>query len=233
MLLGFSEPTLVDYTIGLAKQAASPADLLSLLCTLEDSALPWKQMTYRILDADDNENDVGTSSGKADKRKKHLRKKFESEQDDDDIRHVDEKRRVKRWSSQDEDDGSESGEERLCDQREREDLERNIRQCDAAATNDINSLRKVSRQEYLKKREQKKLEQLRDGIEDGQYLFDGVNLTKAEYLEFIKASVMDVDKFDNEMSIESPEKSKAKSELEKLQEDRKAFANLSISRRSA
>ncbi|CAL5374411.1 unnamed protein product [Camellia sinensis] len=44
-------------------------------------------------------------------------------------------------------------------------------------------MRKVSRQEYLKKMEQKKLKELRDDIEDEQYLFDGVKLTKAEYGE--------------------------------------------------
>ncbi|XP_054805559.1 pre-mRNA-splicing factor ATP-dependent RNA helicase DEAH1-like isoform X4 [Prosopis cineraria] len=43
---------------------------------------------------------------------------------------------------------------------------------------------KVSRQEYLKKREQKKLDELRDDIEDEQYLFEGVKLTEAEYREF-------------------------------------------------
>ncbi|KAF5730123.1 Coatomer epsilon subunit isoform 1 [Tripterygium wilfordii] len=42
-------------------------------------------------------------------------------------------------------------------------------------------LRKVSRQEYLKKREHKKLEQLRDDIEDERYLFEGVKLTEAEH----------------------------------------------------
>ncbi|GMP24080.1 hypothetical protein CsSME_00001472 [Camellia sinensis var. sinensis] len=42
---------------------------------------------------------------------------------------------------------------------------------------------KVSRQEYLKKMEQKKLKELRDDIEDEQYLFDGVKLTEAEYGE--------------------------------------------------
>ncbi|KAL7265212.1 hypothetical protein ACSBR1_003047 [Camellia fascicularis] len=42
---------------------------------------------------------------------------------------------------------------------------------------------KVSRQEYLKKMEQKKLKDLRDDIEDEQYLFDGVKLTEAEYGE--------------------------------------------------
>ncbi|KAI8029302.1 Pre-mRNA-splicing factor ATP-dependent RNA helicase DEAH1 [Camellia lanceoleosa] len=49
---------------------------------------------------------------------------------------------------------------------------------------------KVSRQEYLKKMEQKKLKELRydrmshlNDIEDEQYLFDGVKLTEAEYGE--------------------------------------------------
>ncbi|XP_020225788.1 pre-mRNA-splicing factor ATP-dependent RNA helicase DEAH1 [Cajanus cajan] len=43
--------------------------------------------------------------------------------------------------------------------------------------------RKVSRQEYLKKREEKKLEELRDDIEDEQYLFEGVKLSEVEYRE--------------------------------------------------
>ncbi|KAF5752603.1 putative pre-mRNA-splicing factor ATP-dependent RNA helicase DHX16 isoform X1 [Tripterygium wilfordii] len=45
----------------------------------------------------------------------------------------------------------------------------------------IDALRKVSRQEYLKKREHKKLEELRDDIEDEQYLFEGVKLAESEY----------------------------------------------------
>ncbi|KAK7852640.1 pre-mrna-splicing factor atp-dependent rna helicase deah1 [Quercus suber] len=61
------------------------------------------------------------------------------------------------------DDGSESEEERLQD--------------------DIIALRRVSRQEYLKKREKNKVEELRDDIEDEEYLFDGVKLTEAEYGE--------------------------------------------------
>ncbi|XP_028105903.1 pre-mRNA-splicing factor ATP-dependent RNA helicase DEAH1-like [Camellia sinensis] len=50
---------------------------------------------------------------------------------------------------------------------------------------------KVSRQEYLKKMEQKKLKELRDDIEDEQYLFDGVKLTEAEYgeLRYVLESV--------------------------------------------
>ncbi|KAL7192227.1 hypothetical protein ACSBR2_024134 [Camellia fascicularis] len=151
-----------------------------------------------------------SQSRKADSHKKRFRKKIENQEDEDDevVANSEEERRVKRRTSQDDDDGSESEEERLRDQREREKLERNIKERDAAATrklaepkltqreeeeavrrsnaleeDDIGAIRKVSRQEYLKKREQKKLEELRDDIEDEQYLFDGVKLTEAEYRE--------------------------------------------------
>ncbi|MED6192049.1 Pre-mRNA-splicing factor ATP-dependent RNA helicase DEAH1 [Stylosanthes scabra] len=118
-------------------------------------------------------------------------------------------RQVKRRTSPAEDTGSEvSEEERLKDQREKEELEQHLKERDAAGTrkltehkltrreeeeairrstaqenDDIQPLRKVSRQEYLKKREEKKLEELRDDIEDEQYLFEGVKLTEAEYRE--------------------------------------------------
>ncbi|KAM1021628.1 hypothetical protein ACFX2J_042511 [Malus domestica] len=153
---------------------------------------------------------VVSESRKPDSHKKRFRKKGLSQVDEDDegIAQEEEKRRVKRRTSPDEDDGSESEEERLRDQREREQLERNIRERDTTATRklterklskkeeeeairrtnafekiDIEDLRKVSRQEYLKKREQKKLEEIRDDLEDEQYLFDGVKLTEAEYRE--------------------------------------------------
>ncbi|XP_016459554.2 pre-mRNA-splicing factor ATP-dependent RNA helicase DEAH1 isoform X2 [Nicotiana tabacum] len=126
------------------------------------------------------------------------------------VRNVGDERRVRRRTSLDEDDrdDSESEEEILRDQKEREELERHLRERDAAGTrklaepkltrkeeeeairrsdalerDDIGALRKVSRREYLKKREQKKLEELRDDIEDEQYLFEGVKLTEAEQRE--------------------------------------------------
>ncbi|XP_023734331.1 pre-mRNA-splicing factor ATP-dependent RNA helicase DEAH1 isoform X2 [Lactuca sativa] len=117
-------------------------------------------------------------------------------------------RRVKQKASHDNSDESESEEERLRDQIEREELEQHLREKDAARTtkltektlskreeeeairranaledDDIGALRKVSRQEYLKKREQKKLEEIKDDIEDEQYLFEGVKLTEAEQRE--------------------------------------------------
>ncbi|XP_059303683.1 pre-mRNA-splicing factor ATP-dependent RNA helicase DEAH1-like isoform X2 [Lycium barbarum] len=126
------------------------------------------------------------------------------------VRDEEDERRVRRRTSQDQgdSDNSESEEEILRDQREREELEQHLRERDAAGTrklaepklsrkeeeeairrsdalerDDIGSLRKVSRQEYLKKREQKKLEELRDDLEDEQYLFEGVKLTEAEQRE--------------------------------------------------
>ena len=44
----------------------------------------------------------------------------------------------------------------------------------------VPDLRKVSREEYLKKREAQKLEELKDSIEDEKYLFEGVELTEQE-----------------------------------------------------
>ncbi|KAK2658288.1 hypothetical protein Ddye_004821 [Dipteronia dyeriana] len=144
-------------------------------------------------------------SRKVGRRKKRFRKKMGSEDDDEEIAPVEEEKSTKRRTSKNEDDGSESEEERMRDQREREQLEQHLRERDVAATrklmepklsrkaeeevirrsnaqekNEIEYLRKISRQEYLKKREQKKLEEIRDDIEDEQYLFDGVELTDKE-----------------------------------------------------
>ncbi|XP_056693080.1 pre-mRNA-splicing factor ATP-dependent RNA helicase DEAH1-like [Spinacia oleracea] len=99
-------------------------------------------------------------------------------------------------------------EERLRDQTEREELERNIKERDAARTkkltlrkmaqkkgeeDGIEALRKISRQEYLKKRVEKKSKELRDEIEDEPYLFDGVDLTETERCEFrLKSEVYDL-----------------------------------------
>ncbi|XP_038700417.1 pre-mRNA-splicing factor ATP-dependent RNA helicase DEAH1-like isoform X2 [Tripterygium wilfordii] len=180
----------------------------------EAAILARKQKTYALIDADGGDDTVHAglgqnSSGSAaslpireDTQKKRFRKKIET-QDKEDDEEAKVERQVKRRRTY-EDDSSESEEEkRLQDQREREQLERNIRERDAAATrklteskklsrkeedeaairrsDTIDALRKVSRQEYLKKREHKKLEELRDDIEDEQYLFEGVKLAESEY----------------------------------------------------
>ncbi|XP_061358883.1 pre-mRNA-splicing factor ATP-dependent RNA helicase DEAH1-like isoform X2 [Gastrolobium bilobum] len=180
-----------------------------------------KQKSYTILKADENSDDdyVGgedkssittATSRKVDSHKKRFRKKTEIQDDQDDevISRKERERQVKRRTSPDKDSGSESEEERLKDQREKEELEQHMKERDAAGTrkltepkltrkeeeeairrsnaaeqDDIQALRKVSRQEYLKKREEKKIEELRDDIEDEQYLFGGVKLSETEYRE--------------------------------------------------
>ncbi|XP_050915578.1 pre-mRNA-splicing factor ATP-dependent RNA helicase DEAH1 isoform X3 [Lathyrus oleraceus] len=93
-------------------------------------------------------------------------------------------------------------EEILKDQNEKEELEQHLRERDSAKTRrfaerkkvsrnsnaakdneDVETLRKVSRQEYLKKREEKKLQELRDYIEDEHYLFEGAKLSEVEYCD--------------------------------------------------
>ncbi|KAK4427729.1 Pre-splicing factor ATP-dependent RNA helicase DEAH1 [Sesamum alatum] len=246
-LLGYSQPTVVQYVITLSKKASSPSEIVNQLVGLgisssaetsvfakeifarvehktsgpnlyqqqerEAAILARKQKTYKILEADDEGDDmvpVVSLPKKDETQSKKFRKRSETQEDIDDevVKKGAQERRVKSRTSHDEDDGSESEEERLRDQREREELERHIKERDAAGTrkltdqkltkkeeeeairrsnaleNDgIGTLRKVSRQEYLKKREQKKLEELRDDIEDEQYLFEGVKLTEAEYRE--------------------------------------------------
>ncbi|CAA7026587.1 unnamed protein product [Microthlaspi erraticum] len=153
---------------------------------------------------------TASESRKSDKGKKRFRKKSgQSDNSDEEVTVREDSRHVKRKVSEDEDDGSESEEERVRDQKEREELEQHLRDRDTAQTrklteqklskkeqeeavrranalekDDLHSLRKVSRQEYLKKREQKKLEELRDEIEDEQYLFAGEKLTETELRDF-------------------------------------------------
>ncbi|KAL8139986.1 hypothetical protein V2J09_006007 [Rumex salicifolius] len=397
-LLGYSQPTVVQYMIGLAKKASSPADVIGNLTEFgfsssgetrafaeeifnrvprasssvnkyqiqerEAAMLAKKQKTYQLLDADDDDEEeeedtpkpstiTSAELRKGDLHKKRFRKKQDNQDDEQDDKVVvnrEESRRVRQKThDEDDDDDSEFEEERLRDLREREELERHMKERDASRTRklteaklskkeeeeairrsnaveqeDVAYLRKVSRQEYLKKREEKKIEELRDEIIDEQYLFDGVKLTEAErreqmykkeifelvqkrktedasditgfqmpdaydldgrvnqekrfavaiqryrdgeagakmnpfaeqeaweehqigkatlkfgaknkklssddyefvfedQIEFIKTSVMDGDKFENEMSPDSLEDAKALSESEKLQEDRKTL----------
>ncbi|KAI3869214.1 hypothetical protein MKX03_021440 [Papaver bracteatum] len=225
-IVNFSQATVIQYVIGLAKQASSASDLNTKL--VEFANLPSttetrkfaqelfaraprkssglnsyqreekeaamsvrKQQTYTLLEPDSDEDDIGVqklpSPKKVDSHKKSFRKKIENQDDDDDevMAEPVKEKRVKRKASYDEDD-LESEEARLRDQEERKQLEKNLRERDAAGTrklteqklsrreeeeairrskamekDDTEALRVVSRQEYLKKREQKKLEEIR------------------------------------------------------------------------
>lgn len=186
----------------------------------EAAMLVKKQKSYALLDVDDDDDGSGSQvshvavvsrSKKVNSRQKRFRKKSENQDsEDEEVKEPDMVRQVRRRTSggNDDEDGNESEEERIRDQEERVELERKLREKDAAGTrklmelklsrneeeevarrskameeDDISSLRKVSRQEYLKKREQKKLDELRDDILDEQYLFEGVKLTETEIRE--------------------------------------------------
>ncbi|KAF3635848.1 hypothetical protein FXO38_24444 [Capsicum annuum] len=66
---------------------------------------------------------------------------------------------------------------------ERQKLSRREEQEAIRRSDDIGNLRKISRREYLKKREKKILDALRDEIVDEQYFFERVKLTEAEQRE--------------------------------------------------
>ncbi|KAK9198703.1 hypothetical protein WN944_013889 [Citrus x changshan-huyou] len=236
-LVGFSQPTVVQYVIGLSKQAVSAADVQTKLeefgCSSstetrtfaqelfarvprkaaglnlyqkqerEAALLVKKQKTYTILDADDDADDnggtaivddrpsVASESRKSTKEKKRFRKKTGVEDDDDDegiARVEQEGRQVKRRTSKDIDDGSDSEEERLRDQREKEQLEQHLRDRDAAATRKLTEpkLTRMEEEEAIRRSnalEKDDIEYLRDDILDEQYLFEGVKLTDAEERE--------------------------------------------------
>lgn len=120
-----------------------------------------------------------------------------------------------------EDAGADSEEERLRDQRGKVELERRVRERDAAATRKltetkltrkeedeamrrsrkdegIESLREVSRQKCLTKRAQKKLEEIKDCIEDEENLFEGQKRTDAELcaLKYVQEILALVDEED-------------------------------------
>ncbi|KAF3787291.1 Pre-mRNA-splicing factor ATP-dependent RNA helicase [Nymphaea thermarum] len=248
-LLGYSQPAVVTFVIGLSKKSASPTDVVQKLiengfssstetksfaeeiyskvphkaaglnsyqkAEKEAALFARRQMEYTLLDADDEEDQVSTVSDIPSKgpgaRSKHIRKKRrkhdEEEEDDREEVNVPAVNRKEEPYS-DDDDERELEEVRLRDQQERMELEKRLREKDAAATrkfmeptltrkeeeeairrskaledNDISNLRKVSRQEYLKKRELKKLDELRDDIEDEEYLFEGVHVTEKEHEE--------------------------------------------------
>ncbi|KAF3331470.1 putative pre-mRNA-splicing factor ATP-dependent RNA helicase DHX16 isoform X1 [Carex littledalei] len=179
-----------------------------------------KQMTYKLLEADDEDADEATnlnsnSNSKKEKvssssSKKRFRKKSEAEDagDDDEELEIAGTRQAVRRRTDENDEDLESEEALRRDQEERAQLEKNMRERDAANTrklmepkiskeqqeeivrrskayekDDINDLRKHSRRAYLDKRKEKKLLEIEDEIRDHEYIFEGVKLTEAEERE--------------------------------------------------
>ncbi|KAL1810558.1 hypothetical protein ACET3Z_027548 [Daucus carota] len=163
--------------------------------------LAQKQRMYTLLESDndnddDDDDNVGEVSGKKCFRK---RVEFEDDADEEDV--VPKRKKIVK-----DEGGSESGEEeeRLRDQREREEFEQRIRAREAGAKrklieskvrgeedeegsrrgkalarDDFGALRKVSRFNYTKKRVTKKIEQMQDDL----CLLEGEKLTEAEQCE--------------------------------------------------
>ncbi|KAI5070716.1 hypothetical protein GOP47_0015059 [Adiantum capillus-veneris] len=175
-----------------APAAPTAKDGKTLHATLDGALQPpkkgHKHIRKRAADVyDDDDDDVGVG---------RFAKEPRLQNDDDE--------------NDDDDDDAKREREREEDQREREALERRLREKDEAATKRVAepkmsfrqeeeakrradaeerkellpTLREASRQVYLKSREQKKLDELKDQIVDEQYLFEGVQLSAKEKEEY-------------------------------------------------
>ncbi|KAG4947014.1 hypothetical protein JHK87_043021 [Glycine soja] len=131
-LLGYSQPTVVQYMIRLSKQVISPAHLVGKLVEFGISSMDTHAFAEEIY-------------SRVPRRSSGINVILIKEKE----------RQVKRRTSPDEVSDSEIVVFPKVYFKEA------IRRSKAAEQDDIQSLRKVSRQEYLKKREEKKLEELR------------------------------------------------------------------------
>ncbi|KAL6221915.1 hypothetical protein ACLB2K_005307 [Fragaria x ananassa] len=191
-LLGYSQPVIVYHIIAVTKQATSPAGVVDMLVksgwssTAETTSLFAEEIFAKVphkASVDLNQNIKPP--------RVFRRKRYELVDDDEEEQEPKQEERKKRRTC------AEDYEEE--DQRAREQLERNLKEKDKAATrkltdkpnpnrrrsssnadHDIEALRERSRQEYLKKREQMKLEQIRDEVEDEKKLFECDKMTEAE-----------------------------------------------------
>lgn len=168
-----------------------------------------KNAQYNLLDEDEDEGPSQSRSTKS-KSEKKLRRKRERlmEIPEEDTPSMKTQRPKKPWQQDQHDSDVEKEDERLRDQKEKEEFEERLRLKDEEKTKrlmekklskeeqeDANrrkfksqnekeelipKLREYSRQEYLGKREDQKIQELRDMIEDEQFLFSGVQLTESE-----------------------------------------------------
>ncbi|KAI5018081.1 hypothetical protein ZWY2020_042969 [Hordeum vulgare] len=187
----------------------------------EAAAFAKKESAFKLLDdEDDHAQDAGaiataTASSSNTSGKKRFRQKAASQGSDEEeeegtvMRDSGRKVRAQRAPAEDGDgsDGEEL-EEMDRDQIEKAQLDRHIRERDAASTRkltdrkptkreqgeldrrseamdrgDTSELRTASRQAYLEKRKKMKVEEMRDEIIDNELIFDGVKMTNAEEME--------------------------------------------------
>ncbi|KAJ8451441.1 hypothetical protein Cgig2_017832 [Carnegiea gigantea] len=156
----------------LAKQASSPADVVGTLVEFGLSSSGETRAFAKEIAR------VPRKSGGVNSEEEQFRDQREREELERHIRKWDAARTQKLTEPK-----MSKEEEGMLDKRPSCAHKEAIRRSNALEKDDLEALRKVSRQEYLKKREKKKLEELRDEIEDEQYLFEGVELTEAECRE--------------------------------------------------
>ncbi|MFS8028726.1 putative RNA helicase [Helianthus anomalus] len=212
-LLGFSQPTLVQYLISLSKKASSPCDVYNCLKDMQVSSLndtqAFAEEIFRKVEHKSSGSNLYRQQEEAVAMLVRKQRNFELLADDGDIsetvKSVKKAKsfRKKRKTIEDEDDESE--EERLRDKKERAELEHRLRKKEVPwttkpnerllskrkeeeATRSFNSLaealRTFSRREYLKRREQKKLEEIRDDMLDEEYLFGDVKVSEIEQRDY-------------------------------------------------
>ncbi|EFJ34530.1 hypothetical protein SELMODRAFT_82212 [Selaginella moellendorffii] len=175
---------------------------------IEAARYARKQEEYKLVAGDDEGNVAPSPSPAAKKQSKHgnLRKRGkEEENEDEDVGIL--SKRGRRTLEEEEEVERERAREK--DQREKEELEARLKERDEASTRKVMEhkisreqeeenkrrlqaqesdeglkvAREISRQSYLKKRQEKKLEELKDTLIDEELLFAEVKLTAREKKE--------------------------------------------------
>ncbi|KQK06502.1 pre-mRNA-splicing factor ATP-dependent RNA helicase DEAH1-like [Brachypodium distachyon] len=179
----------------------------------EATALAKNQSTFKLPDDDDDDHeDAIVTAPSSNTGKKRFRRKAGNqggEEDDETTHDLGRKVRARPDPEECGGGGSDGEEEMVRDQIERANLERHIRERDAASTrklmdrkptkgeqdelarrseamarDDTSELRRFSRHAYLQKRKEKKLDEALDEIIDHEYIFQGVKLTDSEERDF-------------------------------------------------
>ncbi|PRQ46765.1 putative RNA helicase [Rosa chinensis] len=215
-LLGYSQPIIVQHIIAVTKQATSPASVVEML--VESG---WSSTTETASFAQEIFAKVPHKASVLDQNIKKprvfRRKRYDLVDDDEEKQEPEqEERRVKRRTCPEDEEEE--------DQRAREQLERNLKDKDKAATrkltepnpnrrrssrnadHDIERLRTLSREGYVKKREKQILEGIRAKIEDEKKLFKHEKLTQAEksrnkYMEDICNVVKKYEAVDDDVEV--------------------------------
>lgn len=192
-VLGYSTPIIVQYVITMSQKSSSPSEIANQLFDLKVSSaetLAFAEEIFARTDHTARSSDLEREKEAAMLARKRISYEILEEVDgaaDDRAvtvppsppKTMGTPTRRKRFSRRSGKNHSESEEERRSDEKltSKEEAEAIGRW-----NHGVEKLRKLSRQDYLKKRIRKKLDELRDEVE-GEQDFEGVELTEAEYRE--------------------------------------------------